>query len=334
MIAEDLMPDAVSAQDAIGATAIDDRYFLAMPGLRGAILRRLPLPLAQAVEVLLHAHRYDAVVSWSDLPAILIAAVLCLHPRRPGHVAILHWPSKPKKAIPLRLVSRGIDRIIAWAPLQRRFLEQELKFPSECFVDVGPPFDTHFWRPMPSAGDLICSVGQEMRDYGTLVEALRPLGIPCHIAAGTNIFSTTSENWWRSSLSGQILPEGLTVGQRSFVELRELYARARFVVVPVLPTDMDNGVTVIIESLLMGKAVICTDTAGRPDFLEHGVNCRLVPTGDVDALREAITELWSDPDECNRLGAAGREVVLGRNGLDRWTAGLMRAVHESAAARS
>ena len=332
MIADDRMPDSVSAEDAIGATIIDDRYFAAMTGLRGAIMRRLPLRLAQAAEVLLRGHKCDAVVSWADAPAILIAGILCLHPRRPGHVAILMWPSKPKKALPLRLVRRGIDRIIAWAPCQRRFLEQELNFPAGGFVDAGAPVDTRFWRPVAGTDDLICSVGQEMRDYETLVEALRPLGIRCHIAAGTGIFGTTSEKWWRSSLSGQALPEGLTVGRKSFAELRELYARARFAVVPLLPTDMDNGVTTIIECFSMGKAVICSETEGRPDFLEPGVNCLLVAVADADALREAISELWNDPDKCNRLGAAGREAVLRRNSLEHWTAALTRAVQESVAA--
>jgi hypothetical protein len=53
--------------------------------------------------------------------------------------------------------------------------------------------DTRFWRPMTRVSDMICSVGQEMPDYGTLLKALNPLGIRCHIATGTGIFGSTSD---------------------------------------------------------------------------------------------------------------------------------------------
>ena len=155
---------------------------------------------------------YDAVLTWSDVPAIPAAGLMLPWKRRPAHVAILMWPSKPKKAIPLRIIQRGIDRIIVCAPRQRRFVEQKLGLPVDRFVDVRFGADTRFWRPMTGAGDLICSVGQEMRDYGTLLKALRPLDIPCHIAAGSGIFNTTSDKWWRATVSEQPLPDGVTVG--------------------------------------------------------------------------------------------------------------------------
>jgi glycosyltransferase involved in cell wall biosynthesis len=135
---------------------------------------------------------------------------------------------------------------------------------------------------------MICSVGQEMPDYGTLLKALNPLGIRCHIATGTGIFGSTSDKWWRATVGEQALPPGVTVGAKSFVELRELYAQSRFVVVPLLPSDSDNGVTTIIEAFAMGKAVICTETAGRPQILAPGINCLSVPPSDAEALREAI----------------------------------------------
>ena len=53
--------------------------------------------------------------------------------------------------------------------------------------------DQKFWRPMPCEEDMICSVGVEMRDYPTLIEAMRGLTMKCHIAAGDargKVFST------------------------------------------------------------------------------------------------------------------------------------------------
>jgi glycosyltransferase involved in cell wall biosynthesis len=334
-ITDDVMPDVVSAEDAVGATIVDDRYLAALPGARGRLLRRLPLPAAQAAEALLRGGAYDAVVTWGDLPAIAVGAALRVRRRRPPHVAILMWPSKTKKATLLRLAIPGIDRYIVWPPVQRRFVEERLGVPPSRFIEARAPVDTTFWRPMDGAGDLICSVGQEMRDYGTLIAALRSLDIPCHIAAGTGLFNSRFlDKEWADNVGDQPLPPHVTVGRKGHVALRELYARSRFVVVPLRPSDMDNGITVILEAFAMGKAVICTQTDGQTGVLEHDVNCLRVPPGDPEALRAAVLALWNDPDKCARLGMAGRQMVTEYHGLPRWQATLVGAVESAVGTRA
>jgi glycosyltransferase involved in cell wall biosynthesis len=322
------LPDTVSAEDMIGATVVDERYFEAMPGLRGRLLRRFPLLAAQAVELAFVGHRYDAIVAWGERHAAVLAAVLRLRRSRPGMVAILIWPSKSKRAARfVRMVRRELDRVIVPSPMQRRFAQERLGIPPRRFVEARYAVDTRFWRPQERDGDIICSAGQEMRDYGTLLEALRGLEIPCHIAAGQGLFDARflTRDWDRN-VGDRSIPSNVTVGRLPHAELRELYARSRFVVVPILPSDNDSGITVILEAFAMGKAVICTQSPGQTGLLEPDVNCLRVPPEDPDALRAAILELWEDPDRCNRLGAAGRAAVVERHGLDQWRAALMRAV--------
>jgi hypothetical protein len=129
------------------------------------------------------------------------------------------------------------------------------------------------------------------------------------------------------------LPPGVTTGAKSYVELRALYARSRFVVVPLVPSDNDSGINTIREAFAMGKAVICTETAGQVGILDPGRNCLLVPPFDAQALREAILELWNDPEKCDRLGQAGRELML-QHGLEHWTTTLVTAVDEAVALRT
>ena len=333
LCAADAAPDAVSAEDAIGATYVDAHHFAGVPGRRGDLVRRLPLVAAQSAEVLLHGKDHDAVLTWSDMPAIAVAGATYAQRRRPAHVAILIWPSKLKKAALLRLAHHAIDRFIVPAPLQRRFMEDRLGIAPQRLVDAHYPVDTDFWRPMEGAGDVICSVGQEMRDYKTLIEALRPLGMRCHIAAGTGAFQATSSRWWSGDVDEAALPPGVTLGPKSFSDLRALYARSRFVVVPLRPSDQDNGISVILEAFAMGKAVICTETPGQTGLLEHGVNCLRVPPYDVRALREAIRELWDDEEKSRRLGAAGREAVVARYNLTQWRDALVRGVEEAVTLR-
>jgi glycosyltransferase involved in cell wall biosynthesis len=335
LIDADATPDSLSTDEAIGALYVDARYLDAVPGLSGAVLRRLPFRCAQAAAARLHGAQFDAVLSWSDLPTVLAGSAMRGWRQRPAHVAIMMWPSKPKKRLPLRLTLSRIDRIVVPSPRQRTFLAEEMGVSKERFVDVQWPVDTQFWRPLerdPAA--LICSAGQEMRDYATLVEALRGLNdVPCHIAAGGGAQGTTDESWWRD-VRDRPLPDNVTIGPKSYEDLRELYARSRFVVVPLRPSDHDNGTTAIREALAMGKAVICTDIAGHPGELEDGVNCVRVPPCDPEALRGAIRRLWDDPDLCRRLGAAGRRLVVERHGIDQWTKGVEGAVADAVAART
>jgi glycosyltransferase involved in cell wall biosynthesis len=97
------------------------------------------------------------------------------------------------------------------------------------------------------------------------------------------------------------LREGITVGRKSLTELRELYACSRFVVVPLQPSNSDNGITTCLDAMAMGRAVICTRTAGQIGALEDGVNSIRVPPHDTIALRRAIERLWSDPELCAQI---------------------------------
>jgi glycosyltransferase involved in cell wall biosynthesis len=348
LIAEDVMPDAILAEDSLGARSLDDRDLMRIPGRRGRLLRRLPIPLALSLDAWWRRDEFDVVLSWGERLAFPLALLLTLTRRpRVGHIAILMFPfdtsspSRLKRAarrvvFPV-LARRGMDRLCVPAPRQRDLVVERWRIPEEHMVAANWPVDTRFWRPVEQAGDLICSVGREMRDYATLIEALRTLDIPCHIAAGTGILNQafSSIDPRASNLRDESLPPGVTTGPKSPAELRELYGRSRLVVVPLMPSESDNGVTTIIEAMAMGRAVVSTDTVGRARILEHGVNCLLVPPRDPVALRAAIEELWSDPARCAQLGAVGRERVAAEYNIDRWVTAILAAAADvaSSAAR-
>jgi glycosyltransferase involved in cell wall biosynthesis len=241
-------------------------------------------------------------------------------------VAILLWISKPKKARLLRRVHSHIDRLIIPSPAQRDFAIEELQIPPEKVVGIPWTIDTRFWRPQPDTPDMICAVGSEMRDYPTLIAALAELPVPCHIAAGA--MRCVISPWVRAIDGTGPLPGHVTVGKRSFAELRRLYARSRFVVVPLLPTDNDNGITSILEAMGMGRAVICTRTRGQVGVVVEGETGLTVPPGDPRALREAIQYLWEHPDVAERMGRAGRQRVERHYTFDDFVASVRRVVRE------
>jgi len=106
----------------------------------------------------------------------------------------------------------------------------------------------------------------------------------------------------------------------SFRRLRELYAKCRFVVVPLKSVDYAVGVTSIVEAMAMGKAVIASAAPGILDYVEDGVSGLLVPVGDPEALRKAIVELWEDPLRAAEMGRHNRRWVEQRINIDRYVA--------------
>jgi len=121
----------------------------------------------------------------------------------------------------------------------------------------------------------------------------------------------------------------VTQGRMSLPELRNLYARSRLVVVPLLHSDTDNGVTVILEAMAMGKPVICSRTRGQVDVIQEGTTGLYVPVGDAAALRKAILSLWHEPRRAQEMGRNARAYVEKYHTLEMFTATTRSAAEAS-----
>jgi hypothetical protein len=289
----------------------------------------LPAGFAQALDALSRRNEYDAVVSWGERFGIPLAGLLKATGTRMPHVALFSWISTPRKAALLRLVHSHIHRLVLWSSVQYDFAVNQIGIPASRIVELRWLVDQKFWRPMNVATDTICAVGREMRDYSTLIEAIGDSTVPCHIAAIVDVGKT--DRWMTDLGHARTLPPHMTIGPKPYLELRALYARSRFVVIPLYPTNTDNGVTVMTEAMAMGKAVICTRVAGQRDVLQDGVNGLFVPPGNARALREAIEHLWTHPDECERMGREGRKRIEQFHTLDQFVARVRGAVEDAVA---
>jgi glycosyltransferase involved in cell wall biosynthesis len=325
--AADGWPRVTLYEKSLQSDMIDQLDVERVRGARGWVYRALPRGLALALVAFRRRRRYDAVVSWAEAFGLPFAALLKATGSRTPHVALFSWISVPKKAAVLRRVHSHIHRLVLWSSTQYDFAVRELGIPAERVVRLRWLVDQKFWRPLGGPTDMACAAGREMRDYATLVEAVRDWPVPFHIAA--NAEAGRSDRWMSDLRAMGPLPAHVTIGAKPFPELRALYARSRFVVVPLLPSDTDNGITVLTEAMAMGKAVICSSVAGQRDLVEDGVNGLFVPPRDPRALRQAIEHLWSHPDECDRMGREGRRKVEQGHTLDAFVVGVRRAVDEA-----
>jgi len=99
------------------------------------------------------------------------------------------------------------------------------------------------------------------------------------------------------------LPHAAIPGMLAAAELFVLSSRW-------IPGKMGEGFPVaILEAGVAGKPVITTRTCGAAEIIEDGVNGRLVPLEDADALARAICESLEDKTRTQAMAAALRHKV-------------------------
>lgn len=63
----------------------------------------------------------------------------------------------------------------------------------------------------------------------------------------------------------------------------------------MLCSETEGLSNAVIEYMLAGKPVVCTDVGGNPELIEHGRNGYVVPVGDVAQLASRLAELLRSP---------------------------------------
>jgi len=227
----------------------------------------------------------------------------------------------------LQAVVPRADAIFVLSTSQKHHVETRWAPRGEVVV-VGHMVDTDFFHPIDAPRfDHVLSIGDDTgRDYATLLHATE--GLDCDLV----IRSSSSLPDWADGL-----PRVTALRERlSYTALRDLYARAKFVVVPVHETLNASGVTSVLEAAAMGKAVIVSGSQALADFSIPEETCIRVPCGDVDAMRAAIIRLIGDPSACATLGGNARRFVLEHHSMEAFYAryaSALRRVVETASRR-
>ncbi len=274
--------------------------------------------------------RFDVVFSDGEHLGVPLSLLIRIRWPSKAHLVLGHHITTPTKRRVFKLLGaeRGMSRILMHSRRQIEVAERELGVLRSRLAFVPYFADTAFWCPRPKAEDtLVVTAGREHRDYASLAAACSGMHERVVVAAGS-LHSPRAP--WRIPSSW---PRNFEVlGTLDRASLRELYARATVVVVPVLPTDFQAGVTTLLEAMAMGKAVVVTATDGQRDIVDDGETGVLVPPGDPGALRDAVRRLLDDTGERARLGRNARRAVESRFSLDVYATTLAAHLDELAEA--
>lgn len=96
---------------------------------------------------------------------------------------------------------------------------------------------------------------------------------------------------------------------RNQTRLAELFTTASVFAMPSICEPF--GLT-FIEAMSHSLPVIGTRADAMPEIISPGENGLLVTPGSVEELEEALLRLLASPEECQRMGQAGRRVVADR----------------------
>lgn len=94
------------------------------------------------------------------------------------------------------------------------------------------------------------------------------------------------------------------VGHSTGDDLRGLFSRALFVVVP--SECHENSPLTIYEALAYGKAVVGSSMGGIPELIAEGETGLVFEAGDHEALARCLVDLWADPHRAIEMGRRGR----------------------------
>lgn len=325
-------PDYVEMARAMDADLLDVPEARRRAGRVGRLLERVGgAPALLAWVCFRERKRYDAVFTDGEQVGLPLAALCRLTFRRPfAHVMIVHILSAPKKVKLYKALGLGrfIDTMFVYSTWQQRFIREELGFAHDRVVFTPFTVDTTFFRPdaVTSSGErMICSAGLELRDYPTFMEAVRGLDVRVVIAAASH-FSKRAD-----TTKGVDVPPNVEVVSLDYARLRQLYADARFVVMPLFDTEFQAGITTILEAMAMERAVVCSRTVGQTDTIVDGENGIYVTPGDVAGLRAAIVALLDDPERVARIGAEARRQVTAEADVEVYAERLATATRASAA---
>lgn len=295
--------------------------------LPGRIRQRTPA--SSLVHVVAASRKLDEFdVVFTDGEHLGIPLGLWLKTREPSkpHLMLAHHITTRAKRRVFNLLrpQRGISRMLLHSRRQVDMVERELGVPSSRVAFVPYFADTNFWSPREASEEaFLVTAGREHRDYASLAEACAGMTERVVVAAGS--FHSPRAPWRPPAR----WPDNFELIQMlDRVALRDLYARARVVVVPVIPTDFQAGVTTLLEAMAMGKPVIVSATDGQRDIVEDGETGVLVPPGDAGALRRAVRRLMDSPDERARLGRNARRAAETRFSLDVYASTLAAHLEE------
>lgn len=264
--------------------------------------------LDQAFRHLFVLRRQDVILAETDstgLPLLLLKRLGFIK-TRVGFISagLINELERQQQALLFRWyrwLLQAADFVVCWSPLEERVFREVTQSRAR-FVLLEA--DTDFYRPTPETPleDFILCVGRDIgRDFDTLFQALKLIGVPAKVIASTH------------RVRGLEIPSIVEFHTEKveYTTMLDWYHRARLVIVNLVEIHRFTGQRALLEALALGKATIVAKTQALTSTysLVDRQDVVFYEPGDARDLAEKIRDIYHDEGKLRELGTHARRFV-------------------------
>lgn len=119
----------------------------------------------------------------------------------------------------------------------------------------------------------------------------------------------------RAELEAQARAQGVAGAVRFLGDRSDVARLLQGLMVFVLSSRSEGYSVALLEACATGLPIAATDVGGNREIVGDGVNGRLVASGDIAGLAQAMADLLRDPLRADAMGRAGRRWALAEGSL-------------------
>ncbi len=257
-------------------------------------------------KTLLNLCNNDVIVVKDRFSTLLTVACRVLNKKIVYVDALFLVPRNKIRKLIYKLNLMLSDGIVVFSKKQKELWSELFNIPPDRFKVIPYAIDVSFYKPLDDNKNkyepFVLSVGRDQaRDYKTLVDAMRGLGVKLKIVSLPYLLKDVD-------LSN---PSLALLEYIPYEELFELYAKAILVVIPLKKWGLvyPSGIRGLLEAKAFCKNVIASHSPILEEYLNKDDGVYYVDPEDVSGLRKKIVNLLENPKGRGSNEAMGREMV-------------------------
>ncbi|MBE0427548.1 MAG: glycosyltransferase family 4 protein [Nitrospirae bacterium] len=305
-------------------TKVDVIDYSKLPVIHPIEKNLLRFYVVQTLKASLKLRKYDLIISHGVQSAIFLAFIRSLFgikntPHLIIDVGCLNGGrSRQPELSMFQFSMKSVAGLVYHVSSQKKHYDRYFPFLSKKAFFVPFGVDTEFFKPLNvKQEDYILSIGYKFRNWLTLINAYS------QIKTKTALKIVGPEDLNIELPKNVYLQPYVPINT-----LKELIAKSKFVVLPLVSLPYAHGQMTLLQSMAMGKAVIVTKVPSTVDYINDLEDALFVRLNDVDDMRNKIEFLLHNPDEIFRLGENARKTIENKFTEKHMAEGIYKAIRD------